>query len=104
MAVEPLDNRELRALKARAQLLKPIVKLGKDGMSPAFLKSLDDALTHQELVKVKFDEFKDRKKELMPQLAEKVSAHIILRVGNVIVLFRRKPVPAISTPPSPSHA
>lgn len=96
---EPLDNRELRALKSKAQLLKPMVKLGKDGMSPAFVKSLDDALTHNELVKVKFDEFKDQKKEMMPQLAEKVSAHIILRVGNVLVLFRRKPTPATSAPP-----
>ena len=92
--MEPLENRELRALKSRAQLLKPMVKLGKDGMSPAFLKSLDDALTHHELVKIKFDEFKEQKKELMPQLAEKLSAHIILRVGNVLVLFRRKPAPA----------
>ena len=94
MALEPLDNRELRALKSRAQLLKPMVKLGKDGMSPAFLKSLDDVLTHHELVKVKFDEFKEQKKELMAQLAEKVSAHIILRVGNVLVLFRRRATPA----------
>ena len=92
--LEPLPNPELRALKSRAQLLKPLVKLGKDGMSPAFLRNLDDALAHHELVKVKFEEFKDQKKELMPQLAEKVSAHIILKVGNVIVLFRRKPAPA----------
>jgi RNA-binding protein len=97
--MEPLPNRELRALKSRAQLLKPILKLGKDGMSPAFVKSLDDALTHHELVKVKFEEFKEQKKEMMPQLADKVSAHIILRVGNVLVLFRRKPVPATSAPP-----
>jgi RNA-binding protein len=87
----PLENRELRALKARAQLLKPLARVGKDGISPALLKSLDDALTHHGLVKVKFDHFKEQKKELMPQLAEKVSAHIILRVGNVLVLFRRKP-------------
>lgn len=89
--VEPLEGRELRALKARAQLLKPLVRLGKDGMSDAFLKSLDEALMHHELVKVKFEEFKDQKKELMPALAEKVAAHLILRVGNVVVLFRRKP-------------
>ena len=52
---EPLENRELRALKARAQLLKPLLRVGKDGISPALLKSLDEALTHHELVKVKFD-------------------------------------------------
>jgi len=91
---EALTNRELRQLKARAQLLKPMLKVGKDGLSPAFLKATDGALAHHELVKVKFDDFKDQKKELAPKLAEGVSARLIMQVGHVIVLFRRKPVPA----------
>ena len=93
--VDALTNRELRALKARAQLLKPMLKVGKDGLSPAFLKATDDTLAHHELVKVKFDEFKEQKKELGPKLAESVHARLIMQVGHVVVLFRRKPaVPA----------
>jgi RNA-binding protein len=88
---EEISNRELRELKARAQSLKPIVFIGKEGLSPALLKSLDGALAHHELVKVKFADFKEQKKELTPQLAEKVSARVVMRVGNVAVLFRRKP-------------
>jgi RNA-binding protein len=88
--VEELTNREVRELKARAQLLKPMLKVGKDGLSPAFLKAVDEALAHHELVKVKFDEFKEQKKELGPQMAEKVSARVIMAVGHVVVLFRRK--------------
>jgi RNA-binding protein len=88
---EALTNRELRDLKARAQLLKPMLKVGKDGLSPAFLKATDDALAHHELVKVKFDDFKDQKKELAPKLADGVSAQIVMQVGHVVVLFRRKP-------------
>ena len=91
---EDISNRELRALKARAQLLKPMLKMGKDGLSPAFLKELDTMLTHHDLVKVKFDEFKDQRKELGPQMAAGVSARIIMAVGHVVVLFRRKPEPA----------
>jgi RNA-binding protein len=87
---EELSNREVRGLKARAQLLKPMLKVGKDGLSPAFLKALDDALAHHELVKVKFDEFKEQKKELGPKLAESSSANLIMQVGHVVVLFRRK--------------
>ena len=89
--VEELSNREVRELKARAQLLKPMLKVGKDGLSPAFLKAVDETLSHHDLVKVKFDEFKEQKKELGPELAAKVSAHLIMAVGHVIVLFRRKP-------------
>jgi RNA-binding protein len=66
-----LTNAQIRALKAQAQRMKATLKIGKEGLSPQFLAALDDALKHHELVKVKFDEFKEQKKELAPQLAEK---------------------------------
>ncbi len=87
-----LTNAQIRALKARAQRLKAILKIGKEGMSPQFLAALDDALKHHELVKVRFDDFKDQKKELSPQLAEKSGSHLVTRVGNVVVLYRQKVV------------
>ena len=89
--MDALTNPQIRALKARAQLLKPTLKIGKEGLSPAFIAALDEALKHNELVKVKFDDFKEQKKELSPQLAEKTRSHLIMRVGNVAVLFRAKP-------------
>lgn len=88
---EELSNRDIRELKARAQRLKPMLKVGKEGLSVAFLKAVDDTLAHHELVKIKFDEFKDRKRELAPKIAEGVAANLIMAVGNVVVLFRRKP-------------
>ncbi len=88
-----LTNAEIRCLKAQAQRLKATLKLGKEGLSPAFLAALNDALAHRELVKVKFDEFKEQKKELAPRLAEKTGSHLVTRVGNVVVLYRRKPKP-----------
>ena len=87
----PLTNAQLRELKARAQRLKATLKLGKAGLSPEFLAALEQELRRHELVKVKFDEFKEQKKELSPQLAEKTASHLVMRVGNVVVLFRPRP-------------
>jgi len=70
--------------------MEPILKVGKAGLSEGFLKSVDEALAHHELVKIKFSDFKDEKKTLSPQLAEKTSSHLIMRVGNVVVLYRKK--------------
>ena len=42
-------------------------------------------------MKVKFDDFKNQKKELAPQLAERSGSHLVTRVGNVAVLYRPKP-------------
>jgi RNA-binding protein len=79
--------------------MKATFKVGKAGLSPQFLQSVDEGLKHHELIKVKFDEFKDQKKELAPVLAEKTSSHLIMQVGNVVVLYRRKPdMPALQTP------
>jgi RNA-binding protein len=90
-AMVPLTNAQIRTLKAQAQRLKATLKIGKEGLSPQFLAALDDALKHHELVKVKFDDFKEQKKELAPQLAEKTASHLVTRLGNVAVLFRAKP-------------
>jgi RNA-binding protein len=88
-----LTNPQIRKLKALAQRMDATLKVGKHGLSDAFLHSLDEELTRHELVKVKFAEFKEQKKELAPQLAAKTSSELIMLVGNVAVLFRRNPEP-----------
>ena len=87
----PLTNAKIRELKARAQLMKPTLKVGHDGLSGQFIAALDTALKHHDLVKVKFSDFKEQKKELAPQLAAKTGSELIMRVGNVAVLYRPKP-------------
>jgi RNA-binding protein len=96
--MEELTNAELRKLKARAQLMEPMLKVGKAGLSEGFLKTVDQALALHELVKIKFSEFKEEKKTLAPAMAEKTSSHLIMRVGNVAVLFRRKPITEAAAP------
>ncbi len=87
----PLTNAKIRELKARAQLMKPTLKVGHDSLSDAFIAALNTALDQQDLVKVKFSDFKEQKKELAPQLAVRTGSELIMRVGNVAVLYRAKP-------------
>ena len=89
--MEPLTNPQIRKLRAQAQRMEATFKVGKAGLSEGFLKSVSEGLAHHELVKVKFVEFKEEKKTLAPALAEKTSSHLIMRVGNVAVLYRAKP-------------
>jgi RNA-binding protein len=88
----PLSNPDKRALKARAQHLEPMVKVGHAGVSEGFLRSLDAALVQHELVKIKFTDFKEQKHELVPQIAEKTGSSVVAQVGNVAVFYRAKPV------------
>lgn len=84
-----LSNPQIRKLKGMAQRLEPVVKVGKNGLTPALLKSLDEELKRHELVKVKFADLKEQRKQLAPELAEKTGAVLVALVGNVVVLFRR---------------
>ena len=88
--LERLTNSQISKFKSAAQLLDPMLKVGKAGLSEGFIKSVDAALAQHELVKIKFSDFKEQKKELAPLLAEKTSSHLIMRVGNVMVLHRPK--------------
>ncbi len=85
-----LTNAEKRDLKARAQRLEAIVKLGHGGVSEAFLKSFDEALTRHGLVKMKFTDHKEEKKTLAVEIAEKTGSAIVAQVGNVAVYYRPK--------------
>ena len=89
--MQALTNQQLKTLKGRGQLLKPMLRVGKEGLTPPFIAELDRLLACHELVKVKFDYFKEEKKELAPQLSEQTGSRLILRVGNVAVLYRPKP-------------
>ena len=86
-----LSNPEKRALKARAQRLDAVVKLGHAGISEAFLKSMEEALAAHELVKLKFSDFKEEKKTLAPQIADRTQSELVTLVGNVAVFFRARP-------------
>jgi RNA-binding protein len=91
--LEPLTNPQIRKFKAAAQLLEPMLKVGKAGLSDGFVRTVSEALDKHELVKIKFAEFKEQKKELAPLLAEKTGSHLVMRVGNVMVLHRPKANP-----------
>lgn len=88
-----LNNAQIRKLKALAQRLEPMLKVGRNGLSEGFVASVEEALVTHELVKIRFDEFKERKKELSDQLAASTGSVAVMRVGHVVVLFRQNPEP-----------
>ena len=49
------------------------------------------ALDHHGLVKIRFTDFKEEKKRLAVEIAERAGAELIARVGNVAVYYRPAP-------------
>lgn len=92
-----LTQKEVRQLKSRAQVLKPALKLGRQGVTDQFVQAMDEMLKHHDLIKLKFDDFKEQRHELAPQIAERTRSQLVWIVGHVAVFFRPKPS---ATPPS----
>ena len=79
---------KLSELKSRAQLLKPAVKLGKAGASLELLAELGKLLDLHGLVKLRFEGFKEERKTLSKELAEKAGATLVQQVGHTAVYYR----------------
>ena len=54
-----LTSKQRAYLRGEAQTIDPIVMIGKDGLTENVTAALDEALTHHELVKVKFQQYKE---------------------------------------------
>ena len=48
-----------------------------------------ESLEAHELIKVKFLEFKDEKKEITEQLLEKTNATLVRIIGNVAIIYKK---------------
>ena len=83
-----LDKQTKRTLKAQAHTLKPLIQIGRNGLTPAALANIDKALTDHTLIKVKFNDHKTQKKELSTTIAQQTKADIVDLIGNTLILHR----------------
>jgi len=89
-----LSNPQIRKLKALAQRLEPVVYVGKAGVTPELVASVDQALNDHELIKVKFTAYKEEKKSLAAEIAARSHSELIRIVGHVAVFYREQADPA----------
>lgn len=83
-----LTSAQRKYLRGMAHELEAVVLVGKGGLSDAALENLDAALESHELVKMKFNDFKDQKKELTAMAAERLGAAEVGAIGHVVILYR----------------
>lgn len=86
-----LQGHERKYLRRLAHHLKPVVYIGKGGVTETVVRSADEALEAHELIKAKFVDCKDRKRELTDELAEGANAICAGLIGNVAILYRQHP-------------
>ena len=86
-----MTSKQRAALRSQAQSLSPVVMVGHDGITEGVIAALDQALTDHELVKVRFQDFKDMAKDLSNELATKTDSTKIAVTGFTAVFYRQNP-------------
>jgi len=85
-------SRLRKALRAAGHHLSPVVQVGKEGVTPAVLRQLDEALLAHELVKVKVGaESPEDRFEAAARLAEGPGVLLAQVLGRTMLVYRRHP-------------
>lgn len=88
-----LTGSQRKYLRGLAHSLKPLVQVGKGGVTSALLAAVNQALDEHELIKIKFVDFKEEKKELSEEIGRKTKSEKVGMIGNVAVFYRRHAEP-----------
>ena len=88
-----LTRKQRRYLAREAHHLDPVVMIGRAGATSAVTKAVSEALEHHELIKVKFQRFKDEKRSVAEAVAAETDSVLVQIVGNIAVLYRRQQNP-----------
>ena len=83
-----LNSKQRKNLEKAAHDLQPIVIVGGAGLTDGVIQMTAASLAAHELIKVKFNEYKDEKKDLTNQLCAGTDATLVRIIGNVAILYK----------------
>jgi RNA-binding protein len=91
--VDTLTPRQRAHLKSLAHPLKPVLQIGREGVTTAVVRSLEDAFHNRELLKVKVLEgAPDEPRAVGAGFVTVVEGvHVVQVIGRTLVLYRRHP-------------
>ena len=88
-----LTGAQRKHLRGQAHSLKPLVRIGKQGLTEGALQEIDAAIDIHELIKVHAPGTKEEKLDLVRRMEEGTGAAAVGRIGHVIILYRKQPDP-----------
>ena len=93
MSNTPLTSKQRAHLRSLAHHLKPVVHVGTEGVTPALLRSVEEAFNTRELLKVKLQEAAPQKARDTGDAiaAELDGVHVAQTIGRTLALYRRHP-------------
>lgn len=88
-----LTSKQRKILEKAAHNMQPVVIVGGAGLTDGVINMVENSLAAHELIKVKFNEYKEDKIELTGEICEKCGATLVRIIGNVAILYRQAEKP-----------
>lgn len=92
MNLSPSQRKYLRAL---AHPLKPVVVVGREGVTEPLMAEVERALDDHELIKIRFGDFKEEKVELSSGIVQQSGAVMAGMIGHVVIMYRPRRDPTM---------
>ena len=84
-----IKGKERARLRSQANLLKPIVMIGKDGLSETVIDQIDQIIEIRELIKIKIqNNSNEDARNVAEEVAKELNAEVIQVIGGIVVLYR----------------
>ncbi len=79
-------------LRKIANSYNPAVIIGQNGLTESLLKAIEEALFVNEVIKIKFSDFKEKeaKKEIVEEITEKLQCENAGIIGHTAILFKQR--------------
>ena len=89
-AAPELAGYQKRFLRGLAHDIEPVVYIGQKGVTPAVITAVTEALRRHELIKVKFNEHKEKadKQTLSDQIARRTHSAVAGMIGHTALFYR----------------
>lgn len=85
-----MDTKQRTLLKSKAQVIEPVVFVGREGVTDAVAESLTQALNARELVKITvLESCGEPLEETALKLSRKTHSEVVQTIGRKIVLYKR---------------
>ncbi len=93
--MKKLDGFQRKHLRGLAHGLKPVVLIGQKGLTDELVKSVEQAFLSHELIKVRFNDFKEKeqKQEIAEILEKRTGSELVGAVGHIYIFFRQQEDP-----------
>lgn len=86
--MDTLKGFQKKYLKGLAHGLRPVVQIGKEGITEGVIRAVDAGLLRHELIKIKFTDFKDRKEALTCEIETRTGSERVGTIGHTAILYR----------------